>query len=182
MKRVLRYVKNTIELGVKYKRGGNNELQVYTDSDYAGDLDDRRSTSGFVFLIAGGVVSWSSKKQPIVALSTTEAEYIAAVSCATQGIWIMRVLGRIRKNQESCITIKCDNSSIIQLSKNPVLHGRSKRIEVRIHYLRDLTKEGKVKLVHCGTQDQLADIMTKPLKLDTFRKLKKLLGIVEMPK
>lgn len=182
VKRILRYVKNTAELGVRYERGGNNELQVYTDSDYAGDLDDRRSTSGFVFLIAGGAVSWSSKKQPIVALSTTEAEYIAAVSCATQGIWITRVLGRIGEHQESCIIVKCDNSSTIQLSKNPVLHGRSKHIEVRFHYLRNLTKEGKVKLVHCGTQDQLADIMTKPLKLDTFKKLKDSLGIVEMPK
>lgn len=115
VKRIFRYVKNTMELGIMYKRGGNSELQVYTDSDYAGDLDDRRSTYGFVFLIAGGAVSWSSKKQPIVALSTTEAEYIAAVSCATQGIWIIRVLGKIGEHQESCITVKCDNSSTIQL-------------------------------------------------------------------
>ena len=111
VKRILRYVRSTVEFGVMYKRGGDNELEVYTDSDYAGDLDDRRSTSGFVFLIAGGAVSWSSKKQPIVALSTTEAEYIAAVSCATQAIWITRVLGKIGEYQESCITVKCEESS-----------------------------------------------------------------------
>lgn len=182
VKRVLRYVKDTVELGILYKREGKSSLQAYTDSDYAGDLDDRKSTSGFVFLIAGGAVSWCSKKQPIVALSTTEAEYIAAVSCATQAIWLTRVLGEIGEEDEDCILIKCDNNSAIQLSKNPVHHGRSKHIEVRFHYLRELTKEGKVKLIHCGTQDQVADIMTKPLKLDTFKKLKKMMGIVEMPK
>lgn len=182
VKRVLRYVKDTIELGIMYNRGGSREFEAYTDSDYAGDLDDRKSTSGSVFLMAGGAVSWSSKKQPIVALSTTEAEYIAAVSCATQGIWMTRVLGEFGEEYGDCITIKCDNSSAIQLSKNPVHHGRSKHIEVRFYYLRDLTKEGKVKLMHCGTQDQLADIMTKPLKLETFRKLKGMLGLVEVPK
>lgn len=182
LKRVLRYVKGTTELGIMYKRGGNKGFHAYTDSDYAGDLDDRKSTSGYVFMLAGGAVSWSSKKQSIVALSTTEAEYIAAVSCATQGVWMARVLDKIGESLEECITIKCDNSSTIQLSKNPIHHGRSKHIEVRFHYLRELTGEGKVKLIHCGTQDQLADIMTKPLKLETFVKLRKMLGLVEAPK
>lgn len=181
VKRILRYVKNTTELGIKYSRGEDRGFQAYTDSDYAGDLDDRKSTSGFVFLMAGGAVSWSSKKQSIVALSTTEAEYIAAVSCATQGVWMARILEKIGQNIEGCITIKCDNSSSIQLSKNPAHHGRSKHIEVRFHYLRELTADGKVKLIHCGTQDQLADIMTKPLKLVTFEKLRKKLGLVETP-
>lgn len=182
IKRVLRYVKNTTDLGIMYKRGGGKGFQAFTDSDYAGDLDDRKSTSGYVFLLAGGAVSWSSKKQSIVALSTTEAEYIAAVLCATQGVWMARVLGKIGQSLEDCITIKCDNSSTIQLSKNPIHHGRSKHIEVRFHYLRELTGEGKVKLIHCGTQDQVADIMTKPLKLETFEKLKRMLGLVETPK
>lgn len=123
VKKVLKYVKNTVELGIMYNRGTGGEFQSYTDSDYAGDLDDRRSTSGYIFLMAGGAVSWSSKKQPIVALSTTEAEYIAVVACATQGIWMSRVLSEFGERPGDCIIIKCDNNSTIQLSKNQVHHG-----------------------------------------------------------
>lgn len=181
LKRVLRYVKGTVNLGIFYKRRGDEMLLAYTDSDYAGDVNDRKSTSGYIFSLSGGAVSWTSKKQPVVTLSTTEAEYIAAVTCATQGIWMRRVLDKLGHFQNCCITILCDNSSTIKLSRNPVLHGRSKHIDVRFHYLRDLTREGKVKLVHCGSQDQIADIMTKPLKLDTFVKLRELLGVCEVP-
>ncbi|PNX57099.1 hypothetical protein L195_g058524, partial [Trifolium pratense] len=113
-----------------------------SDSDYAGDLDDRKSTSGYVFLLSGAAVSWSSKKQPVVTLSTTEAEFIAAASCACQ-----------------------------------VLHGRSKHIDVRFHFLRDLTKEGVVELSYCKSDEQIADILTKPLKADSFMKLRALLGM-----
>ncbi|XP_048228615.1 secreted RxLR effector protein 161-like [Ricinus communis] len=153
-KRVLRYIKGTSEFGIFYKRGGDAELIAFTDSDYAGDSDDRRSTSGFVFLLNSGVVSWSSKKQPIVTLSTTEAEFVAAAACACQAV--------------------CSAGA---LSKNPVLHGRSKYIDVRFHFLHELTKDGVVKLVHCGAQEQVADIMTKPLKLDLFIKFRSLLGV-----
>lgn len=181
VKRVLRYVKGTVNLGIFYKRRGDEKLLAYTDSDYAGDINDRKSTSGFVFSMSGGAVSWSSKKQPVVTLSTTEAEYIAAASCATQAIWMKRVLDKLGHTQGKCITILCDNSSTIKLSRNPVLHGRSKHIDVRFHFLRDLTREGKVELVHCGSHDQVADIMTKPLKLDAFVKLRELLGVCSVP-
>ncbi|CAJ2672444.1 unnamed protein product [Trifolium pratense] len=126
VKRVLRYLNGTINLGIMYKRGGNEKLEAYTDSDYAGDLDDRKSTSGYVFMLSAGAVSWSSKKQPVVTLSTTEAEFIAAASCACQSIWMQRVLEKLGHIQVGSITVYCDNSSTIKLSKNPVLHGRSK--------------------------------------------------------
>lgn len=138
----------------------------YTDSDYTGDLEDRKSTSGYVFMLSSGAVSWSSRKQPIVTLSTTEAEFVAAVACACQAIWMRRILKKLNCSEGDCSTVFCDNSSAIKLSKNHVMHGRSKHIDVRFHFLRDLTKEGVVKLVHCGTLNQIADIMTKPLKLD----------------
>ena len=94
-KRALRYLKGTTDFGIFYKKEGDEELVAYTDSDYAGDLEDRKSTSGYVFLLSSGVVSWTSKKQPVVSLSTTEAEFIAAASCACQAIWLRRVLEKL---------------------------------------------------------------------------------------
>lgn len=126
-----------------------------------------------------GAVSWSSRKQPIVTLSTTEAEFVAAAACACQAVWMRRILEKLSHSQTSTIVL-CDNSSTIKLSKNPVMHGRSKHIDVRFHFLRDLTREGVVKLIHCGTQDQVAYLMTKPLKLDAFLKLRKKLGVCEI--
>lgn len=113
-------------------------------------------------------------------LSTTEVEYVAAAACACQAMWMKMVLKRLCYNEE-CTTIFCDNSSIIKLSKNPIMHKRSKHIVVRFHFLRDLCNEGAVLLVHCGSQDQVADILTKPLKLEQFQKLRDLLGVCEMP-
>ena len=176
-KRVLRYLKGTVDFGIFYKKGGNNDLVAYTDSDYAGDLGDRKSTSGYVFLLSSGTISWLSKKQPVVSLSTTEAEFIAAASCACQTVWLKRVLKKLGLNQDKTTIIYCDSSSAIKLSKNPVMHGRSKHIDVRFHFLRELTKAGTVELIYCNTQDQIADIMTKPLKLDAFLKLRALLGV-----
>lgn len=176
-KRVLRYIKGTLDLGVFYKKGGETTLIGYTDSDYAGDLDDRKSTSGYVFLLGGGAVAWMSKKQPVVTLSTTEAEYVAAASAACQGVWMRRLLETVKHPQNERTTIFCDNSSTIKLSKNPVLHKRSKHIDVRFHFLRNLTNEGIVELVHCSTEDQIANIMTKALKLETFERLRKQLGV-----
>ncbi|KAK6144980.1 hypothetical protein DH2020_021800 [Rehmannia glutinosa] len=177
-KRVLRYFKGTTGFGIFYKKKrGDEKLVAYTDSDYAGDLEDRKSTSGYVFLLSSGVVSWSSKKQPVVSLSTTEAEFIAATSCACQAIWLKNVLENLSLNQNKLIFIRCDSSSAIKLSKNPVMHGRTKHIDVRFHFLRELTKAGVVELVHCSTHEQLADVMTKPLKLDAFLKLRRILGV-----
>ena len=182
VKRVLRYLRGTTELGICYqKRGRSDGLIAYSDSDYAGDLDDRRSTSGYVFMMSSGAVAWSSKKQAIVTLSTIEAEFISAAACACQAIWMQRVLKQLRWNQESCV-IYCDNSSTIKLSKNPVMHGRSKHIVVRYHFLRDLSKDGDIELKYCSSQEQVADIMTKPLKLDTFVNLRNQLGVCDIPK
>ena len=135
-----------------------------------------------MFLLSEGAVAWSSKKQPMVTLSTIEAGFVAAASCACQGVWMRRVLEKLGHSQGKCTTVLCDNNSTIKLSKNPIMHGRSKHIDVRFHFLRDLTREGVVKLKHCGTQEQVADIMTKPLKLDVFLKLRELLGVSVVPR
>ena len=176
-KKILRYLQGTKDFGLFYKKGEKMELVGFTDSDYAGDQDDRRSTSGFIFMFGTGAVSWSSKKQQIVTLSTTEAEFIVATACACQAIWIRRILEELQVQQIGATTVFCDNNSAIKLSKNPVLHGRSKHIDVRYYFLRDLSNDGMINLVYCRSEDQVADIQTKPLKLAAFMKLRGLLGM-----
>jgi hypothetical protein len=176
-KRILRYLQGTRDFGLFYKKGEKLELFGFTDSDYARDQDDRRSTSGYVFMLGTSAVSWSSKKQQIVTLSTTEAEFIAATACACQVIWLRKIIEELQFQQIEATTVFYDNNLEIKLSKNPVLHGRSKHIDVRYYFLRDLSNDGTIKLVYCRSEDQVADIHTKPLKFATFVKLRGLLGV-----
>ncbi|TXG67231.1 hypothetical protein EZV62_008506 [Acer yangbiense] len=169
-KRILRYMQGTIDYGLFYKKGEKSSLFGFTDSDYAGNQDDQKSTSGYVFMMGSGAVSWSSKKQQIVTLSTTKAEFVAATSCSCQAIWLRRLLEALHYRQQGPTLIYCDNVSAIKLSRNPVLHGRSKHIDVRYHFLRDLCKDGTIDLIFCRSEDQVADILTKPLKLPVFVK------------
>jgi len=108
---------------VFYKNEEDEELIAYTNNDYVGDLEDRKSTSGYVFKMGSGAVSWFSRKQPVVTLSTTEAEFIAAASCACQAVWLRRILEKLRHIQSKSTIVYCDNNSAIKLSKNPVMHG-----------------------------------------------------------
>lgn len=176
-KRIFRYLQGTKDDGLFYKRGEKSDLFGFTDSDYAGDSDDRKSTSGYVFMMGTGAVSWSSKKQPIVTLSSTEAEFVAATACACQAIWLKKILKELHFKEDGPTQIYCDSSSAIKLSKNPVLHGRSKHIDVKYHFLRDLTNDGVINHTYCRSEDQIADILTKPLKSPAFQKLRKLLGV-----
>ncbi|XP_034684185.1 secreted RxLR effector protein 161-like [Vitis riparia] len=109
-KRILRYLKGTIDFGVFYKKGGNEELIAYTNSDYVRDLNDRKSTSGYVFMLGSGAMSWSSKKQPMVSLSTTEPEFLVATSFAYQAIWLRRILEGLNHDQHDSTTVYCDNN------------------------------------------------------------------------
>ncbi|CAL5421106.1 unnamed protein product [Camellia sinensis] len=146
-KRIFRYLQGTKEFGLFYKNGEKLGLFGFTDSDYAGDSDDRKSTSGYVFMMGTGAISWSSKKQPIVTLSSTEAEFVAATACAYQAIWLKKIIKELNFKEDGPTQIYCDNSSAIKLSKNPVLHGRSKHM--KYHFLRDLTNDGVINLIYC---------------------------------
>lgn len=162
-KRILRYVAGTPDYGVWYSSVDNFKLQGFTDSDFAGSVDDRKSTSGQVFFLGSGAVSWSSKKQDTVALSSSEAEYIAATSSACQATWLRKILADFGQNQIGATDIYCDNKSAIAMSRNPAFHSRTKHIDVRYHFIRDLIMKGEVQLKHVGTSQQVADIMTKSL-------------------
>nr|XP_027082202.1 uncharacterized protein LOC113704502 [Coffea arabica] len=181
-KRILRYLQGTIEYGLFYKNSEKLGLFGFTDSDYAGDSNDRKSTSGYVFVMGSAAISWCSKKQPIVTLSTTKAEYVATMVCACQVIWLRNIPDNLHFQQEGATTIYCDNSSAIKLSKCPVLYGRTNHIDVWFHFLRELARDGIIDFLYCKSEDQIADIMTKPLKLSTFQKLRKLLAVCVVDK
>ncbi|GKV24493.1 hypothetical protein SLEP1_g34100 [Rubroshorea leprosula] len=168
------------DFGLFYNKGDQTDLAGFTNSDYARDLDDRKSTYGFVFMLGFGAISWSSKKQPIVTLSITKAEYVAATSCDCQAIWLRRIMEELELNQHEATSIYCGNSLAIKLSRNPILYGRSKQIHVRYHFLRNLVEDGTIKLIYCRIEDQVADIFIKPLKVTAFSKLRELLGVYSM--
>ena len=176
----MRYVVGTIGYGILYSKANNFGLIGYTDSDFAGNIDDRKSTSGYIFHIGLGAVSWASKKQPIVTISSAEAEYVAATSTACQVVWMRRVLLDLQHNHEEPTPILCDNKSTIALSKNHVFHKRSKHIDTRYHFIRELVNNGEIYLEFCKSEDQLADIFTKALPKSNFEYLREKLGIIDV--
>ena len=141
-------------------------------------MDDRKSTSGGAFFLGQNLVSWHSKKQESVALSTAEAEFIAATATCTQVMWMRRQVEDLGVQCQSPIIIKVDNSSAINISKNPVQHSRTKHIDIRYHFLKDQVAQNEVKLEFAPTADQIADIFTKPLVRDVFERLRTLLGVI----
>ncbi|KAJ1685792.1 hypothetical protein LUZ63_017182 [Rhynchospora breviuscula] len=179
VKKILRYVKGTQSLDLWYGKQTELDLVGYTDADFAGDRMDRKSTSGTCQFLGGSLVSWSSRKQTSVALSTAEAEYVAAGSCCTQLLWMMQTL-RDYELKFQKVPILCDNTSAILISKNPVLHSRTKHIEIRHHFIRDHVEKGDVELVHVDTKEQIADIFTKPLPTQQHLELRFKLGMLEL--
>ncbi|KAI4365602.1 hypothetical protein MLD38_021570 [Melastoma candidum] len=148
----------------------------YSDADFAGCKIDRKSTYGTCQLLGDMLISWHSKKQASVALSTAEAEYVAAASCCAQLLWMRQQLEDYGFKFDN-IPIRCDNTSAINLTKNPVQHSRSKHIEPRHHFIRDHVQNGSIVVEYVSTETQLCDIFTKPLKFEKFSKLRMELGI-----
>jgi hypothetical protein len=180
-KRILRYINGTIHYGVVFpysKDNGKLELSGFSDADWCGDKVDRRSTSGYLFKFQNAPVSWCSKKQSVIALSSCEAEYVAGSLAACQANWLQSLLSEINIIADTTVVLKIDNKSAINLAKNPVSHGKSKHIETRFHFLRDQVTKGKLKLEYCSTDNQQADILTKAVKRDQFLKLRREMGVV----
>jgi len=179
VKIILRYLKGTDDLGLYYPRSDTFELKGYADADYAGDLVNRKITSGMAQFLSHSLVSWSTKKQNTFALSTAEAEYVAAAACCSQMLWIKQQLSDYGINFE-CVPIYCDNTSAISISKDPVHHSRVKHIHIRHHFLRENVEKGLIKLEFCQTDYQIADILTKPLQRDRYEKLRLELGLIKI--
>lgn len=176
-KRVIRYIKGTINHGVKFQKSQNLKLLGYSDSDWAGSVDDMKSTSGYCFSLGSGIFSWCSKKQDIVAQSTAEAEFVAATAAANQALWLRKILVDLHMKQTEGTEVFVDNQAAIAISHNPVFHGKTKHFNIKFFFLRDVQKNGDVTLLYCKTEEQLADIFTKPLPGNKFELLRQKLGV-----
>eukprot|EP00253_Pinus_taeda_P020834 PITA_20834 len=167
VKLVLRYLRGTSDDCIVFN-GSEGSVCGYVDADYAGGLDKRRSTTGYVFTLTGGVISWMSKLQETIALSTTEVEYIAGSDASREEIWLKGLLDEIGRTREK-VNVLCDNRSSIHLATNPAYHNRTKNIDVRYHFLRHVIDVGKVALQKVHTQENCVDIFTKPVTVEKLR-------------
>jgi hypothetical protein len=164
-KHVMRYLKGTLDYGLCYTGDCDFRLYGYTDSDWVGSASDRKSTSRCCFNLGSAMTSWESKKQSSIALNKAEAEYIAT-SC--DAIWLWNLLTSLFDLEMDATVIFCDNQSCIKMTENPVFHDKTKHIEIWYHYIRDLVQKGAVKLQYVGTNEQVADVLTKPLSRVKF--------------
>ena len=178
VKRIMRYLKGTFDFGLLYNTTDAKDLVGYSDADWAGDVNDRKSTSGYVFQICGGAISWRSKKQSCVALSTAEAEYMALASTTQEAVWMKHLMTDLHiEILEKPVCIYEDNQSTICIAKNHQYHGRSKHIDIKFHFTRDQVLSGNIELKYCKSEDMIADIFTKPLSGPQFKRLRELLGL-----
>jgi len=170
-----------IDFGLFYFSSKKIEILEYSDSDWGGDPNERKSTSGNCFMIENTACLWSSKKQSIVALSTCEAEYVAAAASTCQSVRFRNIMTQIGFNLDVPIKIYVDNVSAINLAKNVVFHQKTKHIDIRYHFLRDQVGKNMIKLEYCRSEYHIADIFTTALKIDAFIKLRDLLGMKVVP-
>ncbi|XP_074351935.1 secreted RxLR effector protein 161-like [Apium graveolens] len=177
-KRVLRYVKGTLEFGLIYTNDEENDVIIgYSDSDLAGNLEDRKSTDGMVFYLNKSLITWNSQKQRCVALSSCEAEFMAATAASYQAIWLRKLLAQVTGQYIPPVMLFIDNKSAINLAKNPVFHGRSKHIDVKFHFIRECIENGDIIVKHVCSEEQRADSLTKALSVVNFEKMRSILGV-----
>ena len=172
IKGIFRYLNGTSNLGLFYPSSSLLQLNGFCDADFAGSKTDGKSTSGTCHFIGDSLVAWSSKKQNCVALSITEAEYISAALACSQSIWMKNCFVDLGVMCKGC-KLMCDNTSAINLAKNPITHSRSKHIDIKHHFLRDKVLQNEISLEYIRTEDQVADIFTKPLGTERFITLRR---------
>ena len=168
VKRILRYLKGTLDFGMRYT-SGSLDLTAYSDADWAGDPNDRRSTTGSIIFLGSNPISWSSKKQQTVSWSSTEAEYRALSSTAAELDWLKQLLVFLRVEFVQPPLLLCDNLSTIALSFNPVQHQRTKHIEIDVHFVRERVANNQLLVQFVSSKEQFADIFTKGLGTVLFQ-------------
>jgi len=177
LRRIFRYLGGTKALGLEY-RGGY--CGGYTDADW-GSGEDRRSIAGYVFMINGAAISWASKKQGSVALSSTEAEYMSLTQGIKEALWLGELLSDLGapRYKTEIRQVQCDNQGAIALTRNPQYHARTKHIDIQYHFVRQHVESGLIQLTYCPTHDMVADIFTKPLPRPQFEKHTLGLGLTQ---
>ena len=169
LKHLLKYINCTLNFGLFYKnRYDTLDLVGYVDSDFAGDRDSRKSTTAYYFTLGGNCISWKSQLQPLVALSSTEAEYIALTDAFKEAIWLQGLLKELQLLKTEAV-VYSDSQSAIHLSKNPVYHERTKHVDVKYHFVRDLIANGEVQIQKIPTEENPADMGTKIVTAAKFK-------------
>ncbi|KAB2631211.1 hypothetical protein D8674_008730 [Pyrus ussuriensis x Pyrus communis] len=177
LKRLLRYLKGTISFGLHLCRRPSHRLYAFSDADWAGDRDDRKSTTGYVVYLGGNLISWSSRKQRSVSRSSTEAEYRAIVATTAELIWIQSLMRELGISLPTTPVVSCDNIRAMFYCANPVLHSRMKHIDIDFQFVRDRVTRGLFQVSHISTTDQLADVLTKSLPRSRFHLLRSKIGV-----
>ena len=175
VKWILRYLVGTVDVGLCYG-GSKIKLQGYVDSDLAGDIDSRRSTTGYVFTLGSAAVSWISQLQKIVSISTTEAEYVVATEACKKMVWMQGFMEELGKKQADC-KLYSDSQSAIHLAKNSAFHSRTKHIDIRYHFIRSLLEDGSIALEKIHTSENPADMLTKAVTREKLKLCSALIGL-----
>ena len=173
----MRYLKGFINFGMHFYQYGTLQVNYFSDSDWACDKDDRKSIVGYAIYIGSNLVSWCSKKQPVVSRSSTEAKYRALAQATSEVVWIQTLLGELNIKLAVAPIIWCDNQGAIALAYNPVYHAKTKHVELDIHFIREKVAAKKIVVQFFPSEDQTADILTKPLTFDQFHFLRSKLNV-----
>ena len=181
LKGILRYLKGTVDLKLVYRKNPNQNFDLFTgfvDSDWAGDKTDRKSTTGYIFKFSGkSTIDWNTKKQRSVADSSTAAEYMALYEAVKEALWLKSLASTIHIHLNNGILIYEDNSGCVKIANNPGSHKLAKHIDIKYHYTKERVEDKSIRVEYISTENQIADIFTKPLGPIKFLKLRKLLGL-----
>jgi hypothetical protein len=177
MKRIIRYLQGTQDYGLLLRRSSSSDLVVYTNADWIGCPDTRRSTSGYAVFLGDNLVSWSAKRQTVVSRSSAEAEYRAVANGVAEATWLRQLLHKLQTPPSRCTLVYYDNISAVYLSTNPVQHQRTKHVEIDLHFVREKVAIGQVRILHVPTTSQFTDIFTKGLPSLVFNEFRSSLNI-----
>ena len=161
VKRIMRYLKGTDNFGLYYKKNENFEMNAYTGANWGGNIANKKSTSGGAIFLGKRLVTWTSKKQTCTSQSTTEVEYVVVAINCTNIVWLKHLLKGMKEEVTKPVILYCDNTSFINISKNPVMHAKTKHIAIKYHYVRELVEDKKVKMEYIHTKEQIVDTIVQ---------------------
>ena len=177
LKHILRYVRGTLHMGLFLRPSSQSDLVVYSDADWAGCPDTRKSTSGYAVFLGDNLISWSSKRQNTVSRSSAEAEYRAVANAVAEATWLRQLLSELHTPLRKTTLVYCDNISAVYMSSNPVQHQCTKHVEIDLHFVRERVALGDVRVLHVPTTSQFADIFTKGLPSSVFTEFRSSLNV-----